>query len=178
MYCTCNYTWYSNRHLLCWYLYIALLNGSVVFHLHHMVIIQQQLAHSYPLVSLQVLHMHGVYAWGLASPQYLCSKSGTRVLEDWLHHSICVPNPVRGDAGTSLAQSGRKQAAANKLGIYSTYSLQSSIHFLGHCSNFRKPPKKNSECCPSNQISTTAVTTASDEKWWPFNWFFSPGNRW
>jgi hypothetical protein len=33
--------------------HIALLNGSVVFHLHHMVTIQQQLAHCYPLVSLQ-----------------------------------------------------------------------------------------------------------------------------
>jgi len=42
--------------------YIALLNGSVVFHLHHMVIIQQQLAHCYPLVSLQDPHIHGVYA--------------------------------------------------------------------------------------------------------------------
>jgi len=41
--------------------YIALLNGSVVFHLHHMVIIQQQLAHCYPLVWLQEPHIHGVY---------------------------------------------------------------------------------------------------------------------
>ena len=52
-------------------------DGSVVFHLHHMVIIQQQLAHCYPLVSLQEPHIHGVYAWGLASPQYLCSMSST-----------------------------------------------------------------------------------------------------
>jgi hypothetical protein len=30
--------------------YIVLLNGSVVFHLHHVVIIQQQLGHCYPVV--------------------------------------------------------------------------------------------------------------------------------
>ena len=35
--------------------------------------VQQQLAHCYPLVSLQEPHIHGVYAWGMASPQYLCS---------------------------------------------------------------------------------------------------------
>jgi len=55
--------------------YIVLLNGSVVFHLHHMVILQQQLTLCYPLVSLQAPHIHGVYGWGLASPQYLCSVS-------------------------------------------------------------------------------------------------------
>jgi hypothetical protein len=41
--------------------YIALLNGSVVFHLHHMVIIQQQVGRCYPLVLLQEPHIHGVY---------------------------------------------------------------------------------------------------------------------
>ena len=41
----------------------------------------------------------------------------------------------------SLARPGRKQAAANKLRIYSTSSPRSSIHFLAHCSNFCKPPK-------------------------------------
>jgi len=33
--------------------------------------------------------------------------------------------------------------------------------------------KKNSEVCPSNQVSAAAVTSASDEKWLPFNCFFS-----
>jgi len=42
--------------------YIALLNGSVVFHLHHMAITQQQFAHCYLLVSLQEPHIQGVYA--------------------------------------------------------------------------------------------------------------------
>jgi len=37
---------------------------------------------------------------------------------------------------------GRKQAIATKLGIYSTHSPRSSIHFLAHCANFCKPPKK------------------------------------
>ena len=46
------------------------------------------------------------------------------------------------DADKSLARPGGKQATANLLGIYSTYSPQSSIHFLARCSNFRKPLKK------------------------------------
>jgi len=41
-----------------------------------------------------------------------------------------------------LARPGRKQATANKLGIYSTYCPQRSIHFLARCSNCRKPLKK------------------------------------
>jgi len=50
---------------------------------------------------------------------------------------------IRGGAGKSLARPGRKQATATKLGIYSTYSPRSSIHFLARCSNFSKPLKKN-----------------------------------
>ena len=42
----------------------------------------------------------------------------------------------------SLARPGRKQATATKLGIYSTHSPRSSIHFLASCSNFCKPLKK------------------------------------
>ena len=49
---------------------------------------------------------------------------------------------VRGSADKSLARPGRKQATANKLGIYSTHSPRSSIHFLAPCSNFCKPLKK------------------------------------
>ena len=75
-------------------------------------------------------------------------------------------------ADKSLAQPGRKKATATKLGIYSTYSPRSSIHFLARCSNFCKPFKKNSEICPSRQISAAAMTTASDEKWRTFNRFF------
>jgi len=78
----------------------------------------------------------------------------------------------------SLAQPGRKQATETKLRIYSTYSPRSSIHFLAHCSNFCKPLKKNSESCPSNQVSMAAMTSMSDEKLRTFNYFFSPGNRW
>ena len=49
---------------------------------------------------------------------------------------------IRGGADKSLARAGRKQATATKLGIYSTYSSRSSIHFLARCSNFCKPLKK------------------------------------
>ena len=84
---------------------------------------------------------------------------------------------VQGGADKSLTRPGRKQATVTKLGIYSTYSPWSSIHFLVCCSDFCKPLKKNSERCPSNQVSTAAMTS-TDEKWRPFNCFFSPRNRW
>jgi len=71
-----------------------------------------------------------------------------------------------------LARPGRKQFTATKLGIYSTYSPSSSIHFLARCPNLFKALKKHSKGCPSNQVSATAMTSASDEKWRPFNCFF------
>ena len=77
----------------------------------------------------------------------------------------------------SLGQPGKK-ATATKLGIYSTYSPRSSIHFLVRCYKFCKPLKKNSECCPTNQVSAVAMTSAPDKNWRPFNCFFSPGKRW
>ena len=49
---------------------------------------------------------------------------------------------LREGADKSLAQPGRKQDTATKLGICSKYSSRSSIHFLARCSNFRKPLKK------------------------------------
>ena len=49
---------------------------------------------------------------------------------------------VRGGADKSLARPGRKQATATKLGIYSTHSPPSSIHFLARCSIFCKPLTK------------------------------------
>ena len=79
---------------------------------------------------------------------------------------------MRGAADKSLARPGRKQATETKLGIYSTYSPRSSIHFLARCSNFCKPLKKKSEGCPSNQVSAAKITSASDEKWRPCNCFF------
>ena len=76
---------------------------------------------------------------------------------------------VRGGADKSLARPGRKQAAATKLGIYSTYSPRSSIHFLARCSNFCKPKKKLS----AQPGLPATMASASDEKWRPFNLFFS-----
>ena len=49
---------------------------------------------------------------------------------------------LRGGADKSLARPGRKQTTATRLGIYSTYSPRSSIHFLARCSDFCKPLKK------------------------------------
>ena len=79
---------------------------------------------------------------------------------------------LRGGADKSLARPGRKQATATKLGIYSTYSPRSSIHFLTRYSNFCKPLKKNLEGCPSNQVSAAVMTSTPDENWRPFNFFF------
>ena len=58
-----------------------------------------------------------------------------------------------------LAWPGRKQATATKLGIYSTYSPRSSIHFLARCSNFCKPLKKK------NQV--VVRPTRSPRRQWP-----------
>ena len=77
---------------------------------------------------------------------------------------------IRGGAGKSLAQPGRKQATTTKLGIYSTYSPRSSKHFLARCSNFCKPFKKKISRL-SNLVSAAAMTSAS-EKWRTFNCFF------
>ena len=42
-------------------------------------------------------------------------------------------------------------------------------------SNFCRPLKNKSEGCPSNQDSAAAMTSASDEKWRPFNCFLQSG---
>jgi len=49
---------------------------------------------------------------------------------------------IQWGADRSLVRPGRKHATATNLGVYSTYSPQSSMHFLAHCSNFCKPLKK------------------------------------
>jgi len=48
----------------------------------------------------------------------------------------------RRGADKFLAGLRRKQVTVNRLGIYSTYTPRSSIHFLAHCSNVCKPLKK------------------------------------
>jgi hypothetical protein len=97
-------------------------------------------------------------------PQYFLPESGdSRLL--WiiahLYHTklrhIPVQRNIRGGADKSLARPGRKQAIATKLGIYSTYSPRSSIHFLARCSKFASHSKKKSEDCPSNQVSAAAI---------------------
>ena len=55
------------------------------------------------------------------------------------NQNLCI---LRGGADKSLARPRRKQATATKIGIYSTYSPWSSIHFLARCSNFCKTLKK------------------------------------
>jgi len=93
----------------------------------------------------------------------------------WIVIMINEIDFLRGCADKSLAQPGRKQATATKLGIYSAHSPRSSIHFLACCCNFCKPLKKNSEGCSSNQVSAAAMTSVSDEKWRPFICFSVQG---
>ena len=66
-----------------------------------------------------------------------CAKSFKYYLSFYLHGK-----EVRGHADKSLARPVRKQATANKLGIYSTYSPLISIQFLAPCTDFCKPPQK------------------------------------
>ena len=81
---------------------------------------------------------------------------------------------LQGGADKSLAWTGRTQATATKIGIYSTNSPRT--HFLARCSNFcRLLKKKKSDGCPSNQVCAAALTPASDEKWRHFNFFSVQG---
>ena len=87
---------------------------------------------------------------------------------------------IRRDADKSLARPGRKQATTTKLGIYSTYSPRSSIHFLARCSNVCKPLKKKK----IRKLSVQPGLRGSNDlrvgrKMAKFQFFFySPGNRW
>jgi len=96
-----------------------------------------------------------------------CTSIYAYLQRQWLY--------IRGGDDKSLAQPGRKEATAGKLGIYSTYSSQSSLHFLASFSIFCKSLKKKSEGCPSNQVSAAAMTSASDEIWRRFNCFLVQG---
>ena len=60
-----------------------------------------------------------------------------------------------GGADKSLSGPGRKQANSGQ-----------TLTFASHS-------KKKSEGCPSNQVSAAGMTSTSDEKWRPFNCFFS-----
>ena len=122
-------------------------------------------------------HISRVYQWLVTSSSPPNHKQHRRKQDVLLHKLVCFRTVGRG-VDTSLVRPGRKQATATRLGIYSTYSPQSSIHFLARWSNFCKPLTNNSEGCPSNQVSAAKMTFASDEKWRPSSWFFSPRNRW
>jgi len=67
---------------------------------------------------------------------------------------------IRGVANKSLPRLGRKQATATKLGIYSTYSPRSSIHFLARCSDFCKSLKKKIQ-------EVIRPTRSSRHQWFP-----------
>ena len=101
------------------------------------------------------------------------------IFDDTFQLLLLLQKLLQGGADKSLAPPRRKKATEIKLRIYSTCSPQSSIHFLARCSNVCKPLKKKKwEGFPSKQVSAAAITSASDKKWRPFNFFFTPANRW
>jgi hypothetical protein len=75
----------------------------------------------------------------LTFPSDLRCRLSQLVLLQLILFLLCY---LRGGADKSLARPGRKQSTATKLGIYSTYSSRSSIHFLARCSKFCMPLKK------------------------------------
>ena len=77
-----------------------------------------------------------------------CRGRGGGSIKYYVHYK---KNGAYQGADKSLARPGRKQSTATKL-------LQAT--------------QKNSGC-PSNQVSAAAMTSASDEKWRPFNCFCS-----
>jgi hypothetical protein len=81
-----------------------------------------------------VRDLHVVSFIQVSSPTYYMHFTSLR--------TCCVVVYIREGADKSLAQPGRKQATATKLGIYSTYPPRSSIHVLSSCSYFCKPLKK------------------------------------
>ena len=110
----------------------------------------------------------------------VCGKINQTLVLPAFKIVICAwwQNTVRGGADKSLARPGRKNATATKLGINSTYSPRSSIHFLVRCSNFCKPLKKIQKVVRPTRSPWQQRFARRTEKWWPFNCFFSPGNRW
>ena len=69
--------------------------------------------------------------------QNCCSESWESAISTCNHFET-----LKGVSDKSLTRQGRKQATATKLGIYSTFTTRSSIHFVARCSNFCKPQKK------------------------------------
>ena len=100
--------------------------------------------------------------WRESITNTICVMAGWHNIRTFFHSllSYSYPNPfvifIYRGADKSLVRPGRKQAAATKL-----WFVQAT------------QKKKKSEVCPSNQVSTAAMTSTSDEKWWPFNCFFS-----
>ena len=122
------------------------------------------------------------YMWNLAEERATNVQHGVGSIR-WIawyirYNRVGTACTLRGCVYKSLARPGRKQSTATRLGIYSTYSPRSSIHFLARCSNFCKSLKKNQK---------VVRPTRSPRQQWPprrtINGdlsivFFSPGKRW
>ena len=110
---------------------------------------------------------------------YYLNTTQLRSTRRWTRTNDTITTKCKRGADKSLARPGKKQATATKLGIYSTYSPWSSIHFLAHRSNFASHSKKN--------WNVVRPTRRQRQQWPPRRkknddfsvvFFFSPGNKW
>jgi len=73
---------------------------------------------------------------------------------------------IQWGADRSLARPGRKHATANQTqDLFNTLPTKLSILLSSFFLTFASHSKKNSEGCPSNQVSAAGMTSASEEKW-------------
>jgi len=91
---------------------------------------------------------------------WMCLNKSCKHVKSSGCESMGLTKSIQGNADKFLAQQGRKQATAIKLGIYSTYSPRSSILLLARCSNFCKPLKKK-------KIQNFVLPTWFPRRQWP-----------
>ena len=112
----------------------------------------------------------------------ITNKTAAHLQSYWPDFRSCSPYfapVVQEGADKSFAWLGRKQAAAIKLGIYSTYSPRSSKHLLARCPNLCKPLKKTISKLSVQPGIRGSADLRVGRKMAKFQFFFfSSGNRW
>ena len=73
---------------------------------------------------------------------------------------------------STVGRTPLNERSARRTDLYLTIQQEGNKQHRPN-SNFCRQLKKNSEGCASNQVSAAAMTRPSDEKWRPFNCFFS-----
>ena len=88
-----------------------------------------------------------------------------------------ILNFVRGGADKSLARPGSNKLQRPNSGFiqHTPHEAQNTSQNVALTFASHSKKKKKSEDCPSNQVSAATMTSASDEKWRPFNCFSVQG---